>query len=239
MIVNKEIEYFDGDLRCRGLLAWNDTWDTPKPAVMVAHDWGGRGKTACAKAMQLAELGYAGFAIDMYGNAELGRDKTHKQSLITPLVQNRPQLAARIIKAFQALAQLPQVDEQRIAAIGYCFGGLCVLDLARSGVNIKGVVSFHGLLFAPANAPTTPLESQILILHGFDDPLVPVEQLIGFTKEMSLRKADWQIHMYGLTAHSFTDPTANDDEMGLHYNQKADERSWQTATQFLASLLQS
>lgn len=204
---------------------------------MVAHDWGGCGEAVCDKAIQLASMGYVGFAIDMYGQAQLGYDKAERRALMTPLMQNRQKLAARITAAFNHLTQLPQIDKDKIAAIGYCFGGLCVLDLARSGADVKGVVSFHGLLSAPEGAIKTHLNTKILVLHGYDDPLVPPDQIEQFAAEMNERKVDWQVHMYGLVQHSFTNPQANDDEMGLHYNERADLRSWESTASFLREVL--
>ena len=236
MIVTEEIEYTDGETLFRGFFAYDDHL-APQPCVLVAHDWGGRGESMCNKALQLAAVGYAGFAIDMYGQAKVGKDKVEKRALLTPLMQNREQLLVRIRASFDKLKQLPQVDSNKIAAIGYCFGGLCVLDLARAGVDIKGVVSFHGLLTAPEGIRRTPLNTRVLILHGYDDPLVKPEQVNQFALEMTERAVDWQIHVYGQTAHSFTDPEANDDEMGLHYNERADHRSWESMRLFLKEIL--
>lgn len=232
-----EIEYTDGETICRGFIAYDNSWLEPRPAVMLAHDWGGRGLSICNKAIELAAMGYVGFAIDMYGQAQLGRDKVEKRALMTPLLQNRQYLMKRINAAFNALIQLPWVNKDSVAALGYCFGGLCVLDLARSGTDVKGVVSFHGLLSAPAGSVNQPLKTKILILHGYDDPLVLPEQIQQFAAEMTARTVDWQVHMYGLTAHSFTDPNANDNEMGLHYNERADHRSWKSTTEFLKEIL--
>ncbi|BCA96785.1 carboxymethylenebutenolidase [Legionella antarctica] len=233
MIVTEEIDYSDKEAICRGFIAYDNSCSKKLPGVMVAHDWGGRGEAVCDKAIQLATMGYVGFAIDMYGNAQLGYDKSERRALMTPLVQNRQKLTDRIRAAFNFLTQLPQIDKDKIAAIGYCFGGLCVLDLARSGADVKGVVSFHGLLSAPEGTVLAHLKTRILILHGYDDPLVPPEQVEQFAVEMNQRKVDWQVHMYGLVQHSFTNPQANDDEMGLHYNKLADQRSWESTDSFL------
>ncbi|VEG92052.1 dienelactone hydrolase family protein [Legionella spiritensis] len=238
MIVTKEIEYQDDGVSCRGYLAYDERNQQPMPGVMVAPDWGGRGEAACAKARQLAEMGYAGFAIDMYGNAQLGHDKVQRRALMTPFIQDRARLAARMKAAFEALtSQSSLIDAKKTAAIGYCFGGLCVLDLARTGADIRGAVSFHGLLSEPQGVPQAAIRAKLLVLHGYDDPLVPPEQVTQFADEMTMKKADWQVHIYGLTAHSFTDPKANDDEMGLHYNKTADSRSWTTTSQFLKEIL--
>lgn len=236
MIITEEITYTDDATVCHGFFAYDNAGQTPKPTVMVVHDWRGRGSAACQKAEQLAQMGYAGFAIDMYGDAKLGDDNVQRRALITPFMQDRQKLAARITAAYTALKQLPGIDKTRIAAIGYCFGGLCVLDLARSGVDIKGVVSFHGLLSSPAESITSVLKSKVLVLHGYDDPLVKPDQLILFANEMTARQVDWQIHSYGLTQHSFTNPEANAPEMGLLYNQRADHRSWKTTELFLNEL---
>jgi dienelactone hydrolase len=233
MMLTKEIVYQDEKTVCRGFIAYDDSHLNPRPCVMIAHDWGGRHEDVCNKARQLSTMGFVGFAIDMYGQAQLGNDKAEKSALMTALVQDRKKLAARILAAFNTVAQLPQVDNTKIAAIGYCFGGLCVLDLARTGVDVKGVVSFHGLLTAPEEGNSVELRAKILVLHGYDDPLVLPEQVNKFASEMTARKADWQIHIYDLTAHSFTNPDANDDEMGLHYNPTADRRSWVSMELFL------
>lgn len=237
MLTTKEINYFHNETLCRGFLAYDNEWTNSHPAVMVAHDWRGRGEEACAKASEIVKLGYIGFAIDMYGEAKQGHDSLQCKALMTPLVQNRKKLRERIQQAFSLLASMSQVDSLNIAALGYCFGGLCVLDLARSGVNIKGVISFHGVLTAPSDLDYQPLNTQMLILHGFDDPLVPPEQIDEFAKEMTQRQVDWQIHQFGLTAHSFTNPAANGNTKGHQYNVQADHRSWQSTKQFLSHLL--
>ena len=236
MIVTKELEYKDGEAVCRGFIAYDGSLPQPLPAVMVVHDWVGRSDSFCRKARQLAATGYVGFAVDMYGQARTGVDKTERRALMAPLMQDRAKLAARINAAFDVLAQLPCVDKANIAAIGYCFGGLCVLDLARSQADVKGVVCFHGLLTSPDHSNNQPINSKILILHGYDDPLVKPDQISHIAEEMNERNADWQIHMYGHTQHSFTNPEANDDEMGLHYSQSADNRSWITTLDFLREL---
>ncbi|KGP62797.1 carboxymethylenebutenolidase [Legionella norrlandica] len=238
MLKIEEIEYQDGDTACKGFMAYDDSLLKPLSCVMVAPDWGGRGEGACNKAIQLAGLGYVGFAIDMYGNAQLGLDKAEKRALMTPFIQNREKLAVRINAAFHKVTQLPQVDNTKIAIIGYCFGGLCALDLLRSGADIKGAVSFHGLLTAPEKTTNKTLNAKVLILHGYKDPLVPIEQVKQFAIEMTERKVDWQIHVYGQAAHSFTDPNANDDEMGLYYNELADHRSWKSTQLFLEELFE-
>ncbi|KTD21978.1 dienelactone hydrolase family protein [Legionella londiniensis] len=233
MLQCKEIRYFHGDTQCIGYVAYKKDSGHPKPGIMLAHDWGGRGQDICDKANQMAELGYIGFAIDMYGDAQTGETKEERRSLMYSLLENRKKIADRMLAAYHAFILLPEVNKQKIAVLGYCFGGLCALDLARTGASIQGAVSFHGLLTAPEPAVFEAIQAKILVLHGYDDPLVPPQQIDLFSTEMTQKKADWQIHMYGLTKHSFTNPKANDPEMGLHYDAKADKRSWQSAINFL------
>ena len=232
MLQTKEIEYQAGDTLCRGFIAYDNNLIQPKPCILIAHDWTGRSNAVCEKAKQLATMGYVGFAVDMYGNAKLGHTNEEKKALLSPIIENRAQVTMRMLAAYQTATTLSSVDNNRIAAIGYCFGGLCALDLARSGANVSGVISFHGLLTAPAQTTCEKIRAKILVLHGYDDPLVPPTQVQAFASEMTLKKADWQIHMYGHTQHSFTNPEANDIEMGLHYNEKADRRSWMSAELF-------
>lgn len=237
MLKTEEIEYQVGETICRGFLARLDTSPKRKPCVLIAHDWSGRSEAFCKKASQLAALGYMGFAIDMYGDAKTGQTTEERRALLSPIMENRPIVTTRILAAYHAAVALPWVDPTKIAAIGYCFGGLCVLDLARAGADVKGVISFHGLLSAPEHSTCEKVRAKILVLHGYDDPMVPPTQVNQFAKEMTTKKADWQIHMYGHTQHSFTNPEANDAALGLHYNEKADRRSWASAELFLKETL--
>jgi dienelactone hydrolase len=236
-MATKTIIYQDKDTSLEGYLAYDDTLNNKRPAVLVAHDWSGRNAFACEKADQLAQLGYIGFALDMYGNAKLGHTNEEKSALIQPFVQDRALLRQRITAAFTAVKELPIVDESHIAIIGFCFGGLCALDLARSGAMVQGVVSFHGLLHAPSQLKTEPIKSKILVLHGYDDPMVPPEQVNTFAAEMTTAEVDWQIHMYGNTMHGFTNPMANDKNFGAVYDATAEKRSWQAMKNFLVEVL--
>ncbi len=237
MLQAQEIEYQVGDTICRGFIVRDKAHPNPKPCVMIAHDWSGRSEVFCEKARQLAALGYVGFAVDMYGNARLGQTIAEKQALLNPVLANRPIVATRMLAALQAAAASPWVNEAKIAAIGYCFGGLCVLDLARAGGDVKGVVSFHGILTPPPIIICEKIRASVLVLHGYDDPMAPPSQVKQFANEMTMKNVDWQIHMYGHTQHAFTNPEANDDALGLHYNKKADQRSWASAALFLKERL--
>src|SRR5262249_53822504 len=149
MLKTQKIEYKDGDTILEGYYAVTGNITSPVPAVLIAHDWSGRTESVCKKAEELAELGYLGFALDLYGKGKFGNTKEEKMALIQPFLEDRAKLQQRILAAYNTVKQLENVDNQKIGAIGFCFGGLCVLDLARTGEDIKGVVSFHGLFFPP------------------------------------------------------------------------------------------
>lgn len=219
-----------------GFLAYDEQSDALKPAVLVVHDWSGRNDFACQKAKMLAKLGYIGFAVDMYGNARVAEATDEKKALMQPLVNDRCFLQARILAAFNAVSALDGVDKQRIAVIGFCFGGLCALDLARSGADIVGAISFHGLLNAPSYANNQPIKAKVLVLHGYDDPMVEPAAVNEFCREMTDAGVDWQVHMYGHTQHGFTNPKAHDKQLGTIFNAEAAERSFQAMSNFLAEI---
>ncbi|KTD52737.1 dienelactone hydrolase family protein [Legionella quateirensis] len=225
--------YQHGAQELHGFLAFDEQIRTPRPAVIVAHDWTGRNDFACQKARMLAEMGYVGFASDVYGQGRLGSTNDEKMALMHPLVSDRSLLRDRLRVAYETVAAMPEVDKNRIAVIGFCFGGLCALDLARSGVDLKGAVSFHGLLNKPEHLESEHIKAKILVLHGYDDPMVKPEQVHAFCQEMSDAKADWQVHMYGHVQHAFTNPQAHDVQLGLVFNSLAEHRSWLAMRHFL------
>jgi dienelactone hydrolase len=143
-----------------------------------------------------------------------------------PLAQDRSLLLKRVLAAYNTLKTIENVDPNRIGIMGFCFGGLCALDLARSGTDVKAVVSFHGLLNAPEALPKHPIKAHILAMHGYDDPMVTPDNVMRFGDEMTEAKADWQLVMYGNTMHAFTNPEANDKDFGTVYNKLAETRSW-------------
>jgi dienelactone hydrolase len=235
-IQTRSVEYTHEGKVFEGILAWDDRSSAPRPAVAVAHAWAGRSPFEVDKARRLAELGYVGFAMDVYGRGILGNSKEENAALMTPLAQNRPLLQARLRAALEALLAQPEVDRQRVAAIGFCFGGLSVLDMARAGMPLKGVVSFHGLFTPPGNTAGLKIQAKVLALHGWDDPMAPPQAVLDFAREMTEAGADWQLHAYGHTMHAFTNPQANDPSFGTVYQPVADARSWQAMQNFLAEL---
>lgn len=232
-MITTTIDYQDGDTQLEGYLAYDET-GTPKPAVLIAHDWSGRREFACKAAERIAAMGYIGFALDMYGKGIFGADgdTNGNAALMNPLANDRALLRQRISAALSAVQKLPQVDTTKIAAMGYCFGGMCVLELARSGADIKGVISIHGI-FAPGNVANKKISTKILCLHGHDDPMVPPEQVLAFETEMSEAEVDWQVHVYGGTMHAFTNPIANNPAFGTVYKELAAKRAYQSVANFL------
>ncbi len=234
---SQTVDYHDTNVNLQAYCAYPEILKDKIPAVLICHDWTGRSETACKKAEQIAELGYIGFALDMFGDAKLGETTEEKSALIQPFVQDRKKLLQRIVAGLDALRQLPQVDQHHIAVIGFCFGGLCALDLARSGADIKGAVSFHGLLQAPEHPSRAQIKAKILVLHGYDDPMVTPDHVIAFANEMTHAKVDWQIDIYSNTQHAFTNQLANDEKLGTVYNKRADQRSWVAMKDFFAEIM--
>ncbi len=230
------VEYTDNGVVLEGYLAWDDAGADSMPGVMVSHAWAGRSEFECGKARLLAELGYAGFAHDLYGKGVLGGGTEENAKLMQPFLDDRGMLQTRLAAVLEVLRGRPMVDASRIAAMGYCFGGLCVLDLARTGADVQGVISLHGILNAPDNTVGNKIGAKVLALHGWDDPMATPMQVNAFAKEMTEANADWQLHAYGNTLHAFTNPAANDLNLGLRYDAAADRRSWQSARNFLAEL---
>lgn len=230
------VEYRDGDTVFEGRLSWDDRLAGPRPGVLVAHAWGGRSDYEDGKADRLTSLGYAAFALDLYGKGVRGGDPAANAALMQPLLDDRATLQRRMQASLGALCRQPEVDSLRVAAIGFCFGGLCVLDLARCGGDVRGVVSFHGLFSPPGNTSGNEVRAKVLVLHGWDDPMAPPEAVQGLATELSALGADWQIHAYGNTMHAFTNPAASNADMGTVYDPVADRRSWRAMSNFLEEL---
>jgi dienelactone hydrolase len=229
----QEVDYKFGDQEYRAFVA--NPEKESAPLVLVVHTWAGRDDFVEKKAIELAEEGYVAMAVDMYGEAKVGTSTEENQSLMTPLIEDRDKLKAIINSAVEAGKKIDGVDSSKVAAIGYCFGGLVVLDLARSGTDISGVVSFHGLLMS-SDISTDGIRAKVLVLHGERDPMVPLSMVDDFQKEMTEAEADWQLHSYGNAYHAFTNKEANDPNLGTQYNENADKRSWQSMMNFFAEI---
>ncbi len=228
------IEYTHGGNTFEARVAWDDAVSGPRPGVLIGHAWGGRSNFEDDKAEAIAQLGYVGFALDVYGKGRRGNNADENTALMQPLLEDRAQLQARLASAQATLGGLADVDASRIAIMGYCFGGLCALDLARTGADIKAAVCIHGLFGAPDNHAKTPIRARILAQHGWDDPMAKPDSVLALAQELSTKQADWQLHAYGNTMHAFTNPEANDPDFGTVYSAAADQRSWQSLVNFLA-----
>ena len=233
----QNIEYYDGDTVLEGYLACDDSDVGERPAVLVSHDWTGRRELACQAAEQIAELGYVGFALDIYGKGVFGSDGDVEgnTALMSPFATDRGLLRQRINAALSAVREQAEVNSSKVAAMGYCFGGMCVLELARSGADVKGVISIHGILDAGGIA-NEAMTARVLVLHGHDDPMATPEQVLKFQTEMTEAGVDWQLHAYGNTMHAFTNPGANNPDFGTVYSESAHKRSSQSIANFLAEI---
>lgn len=207
---------------------------TPKAVVLVAHAWGGQSDFERGKADWLASHGYAGFAVDVYGKGKRGETTEECQALMTPLAENRSELQSRLAHALDVAKTEAGTD--KAAAIGFCFGGLSVLDMARTNMDVEGVISFHGLLGDAGNTAGT-VKPKVLALHGWDDPMATPDDVMAFSKEMSAASADWQLYAYGATMHAFSNPAANNPDFGTVYDAAADRRSFAACADFLAEVL--
>lgn len=222
----------DGEIQMDAFVA-RPEGSTSRPAVLVAHTWGGRGDFENNVCRKLAELGYVGVAVDLYGKGVRGDNPEVNAQLMQPFLDDRELLQRRMLLSLAAAREMPGVDSNRIAAIGYCFGGIAVLDLARKGADVAGVVSFHGMFHPPGNTQGTKIKSKVLALHGWDDPLARPADFKALADELTEAQADWQLHAYGNTLHAFTIPSANDPEHGAMYSVIADKRSWAAMVSFL------
>jgi len=236
MIQERYVEYEHQGKLLEGFLAYDDAINVAKPGVIIVPAWAGRSDFECDKARKLATKGYVGFACDLYGKGILGKSVEENSALMKPFLDDRAMLQSCLVKILETLQTQTEVDESNIAAMGFCFGGLCALDMARIGADLKGVVSFHGLFGAPGNTEGNKIKAKVLALHGHEDPMVPVEAVNDLQNELIAAGADWQIHVYGDTMHAFTNPVANDPSFGTVYSEKADKRSWQTLLNFLEEI---
>ncbi len=231
LIKTKLVEYKDGDVVLQGYAAWEDGFKDTRPGILVVHEWMGHGPYARHRAEQLAKLGYTAFALDMYGKGVLAATHEEAGKLAGAFFTDRALMRKRALAGLEQLKKLPFVDQSKLGAIGYCFGGAAVLELARAGTDLKGVASFHGALATPTPATETP-KAKILVLHGAEDPNIN-PQVPGFLEEMRKAKADWQFIQYGGAVHSFTVPDAGADvASGRAYNKDADHRSWAAMKDF-------
>jgi len=233
------VEYKHNGTVLEGYLAYDDSSKEKRPGVVVVPDWMGVADHYKSIADKLVGLGYVAFVADIYGKGVRPANTEEAAALANKYKSDRPAMRARALAALEALKRSPVVDPDRIAAIGYCFGGTTALELARSGAPIKGVVSFHGGLGSPTPEDAKNIKAKALALHGADDPFVPPAEVAAFQDEMRKGGVDWQMIFYGDAVHSFTKPAAGSDKSkGNAYNEKADRRSWKAMKTFFRELFE-
>jgi dienelactone hydrolase len=236
-IQTKTVEYKDGKTVLEGYIAWDDSIGGQRPGIMVVHEWTGINPYIKNRVEQLAKLGYVAFAADIYGKGVRPSTPEEASKTATMYKTNRQLLRERANKGLSFLKEFKMTDPKKVAAIGYCFGGTTVLELARSGADLSGAVSFHGGLDSPSPADGKNIKAKVLVLHGADDPYNASNQVAAFQDEMRKANVDWRMVYYGGAVHSFTNPGAgNDNSKGAAYNERADKRSWQEMLEFFGEI---
>jgi dienelactone hydrolase len=236
-MITKEYDYKLDTMTFKGFVAYDDAIKGKRPGVLVAHEWWGLNDFTKTQAKRLAQSGYVAFAVDMYGAGKTTADFSIAAKLAGS-VRGTPLMRKRIIAGLDALLLQENVDPRRIAAIGFCFGGTSVLDLAYSGADVKGVVTFHGGLFSVPQDDLKNIKARILVLHGADDPTMKPDTVRAFQESMRKSGADWQMVYFGNAVHSFSNPASgNDKSKGIAYNPLAAQRSWKDMEDFLKDVL--
>src|SRR5229473_578822 len=207
-VETREVDYRQGETVLQGLVAWDDAIPGKRPGVLVVHEWWGLNEHARAQARRLAEAGYVGFALDLYGKGKVATHPQEAQAFVAEATKDPAVLAARFNAALEQLKQDPHVDPKRIAVIGYCFGGAVALDMARAGTDLAAVVTFHGALATKTPAQAGKIKARILVLTGAADPFVPPDQVAAFEREMKAAGVQFQVVTYPGAKHGFTNPEA-------------------------------
>ncbi|MEW6486972.1 MAG: dienelactone hydrolase family protein [Thermodesulfobacteriota bacterium] len=235
-LVAAPVEYRHGDEVLEGYLAYDDALAGKRPGILVVHEWYGLNDYTRSRTEQLARMGYVAFAADIYGKGKRADDAQGAQHLAGVFWQDQTLLRARAQAGLDQLRAHALVDRDRVVAVGYCFGGTTVLELARISAPVKGVVSFHGGLKTAQPEATAGVKPKVLVLHGADDPFIPAADIAAFQEEMRRGGADWQMVFYGGAQHSFSNPAADGTLPGAVYEEKADRRSWEHMKVFLSEL---
>ncbi|MEX6633638.1 dienelactone hydrolase family protein [Hyphococcus lacteus] len=223
------------DISGKSYKAFIASHDAAAPTILICHAWAGRTEFENQKAEAFAALGYTAIAIDLFGSDVVGTSTEECQALMTPFMEDRAKLRELLLANITEMKWLDQVDADNVAVAGYCFGGLCAIDVARANAAVKGVISYHGLFTSP-DKTADKIDPKLLVHHGWDDPMAPPADVVSLGTELTKANADWQLHAYGNTMHAFTNPKANDPDFGTVYNADADRRSWQSTIEFLEEL---
>jgi len=236
-IITEEVNYQADGTTLKGYLAYDNSIKGKRPGVLVVHEWWGHNEYARKRARMLAELGYVAMAVDMYGDGKQAAHPEDAQKFSSEIANNMELGKQRFEAAMQVLQSKPETDPRSIAAIGYCFGGAVVLQMAREGLDLDAVVSFHGSLGTPKPAQPGAVKAKVMVAHGGEDPFVKPEQITGFIAEMNQAGADYRFNIYSGAKHSFTNPDADkygaEFKLPLKYNPQADEDSWRDMQVFL------
>lgn len=236
-IKTEEVAYEGGGVKMKGFIAWDDSIKGKRPGVLVVHEWWGYNDYARSRAKQLAALGYVAMAVDMYGDGKTADHPDNAAAFMQEATKDTEQTAARFEAAEKLLKKQKVTDPSRIAAIGYCFGGAVVLNMARRGDNLRGVASFHGALGAWSPAQKGKVKAKLLVMTGADDPMIPADSVQKFRDEMAAAGADFRVISYPGATHGFTNPAADENgrkfDMPIAYNAEADKASWGELDAFL------
>lgn len=239
-ITGEEVSYEVAGVKLTGFLAYDASSSDPRPGVLVVHEWWGHNQYVRDRALMLAEMGYTALALDMYGDGKQADHPEDAQKFMMEVLGNMSAGQTRFEAARSVLENHASTDAGRTAAIGYCFGGAVVLQMARSGMDLAGVASFHGNLSTKTPAQPGAVKARLLVLHGADDPFVPAEQVAGFKQEMSDAGAEMRFIAYPGAAHAFTNPGATQKgekfDLPLAYNKEADQASWVELERFLENV---
>lgn len=234
----QNLEYRESEKLLRGFLAWDDSRSEPRPGILVLHENTGLTDHEKERAARLAELGYVALACDLFGERVIPATDAERRAAFEEFRDKK--LLPRALAGLDALAAQPQADRQRMAAIGFCLGGMAALELARAGADLKGVVSFHGGLTSTRPAVAGQVKSKVMVCHGALDPFITLDQVNAFAGEMQAATVDFQVILYGGAVHGFTNPAADRfGRPGVAYHERSDARSWEAMRWFLAELFGS
>lgn len=232
MIKTEKYNYSGPDRDFQGVLAYDNKVQGKRPVVLIAHTWTGQGKFEEEKAIALAKMGYLALAIDVYGKGKRAKDNAQAEVLMNEALKDRQRLLDRLLLALESIKGHGLAEPDKVAIIGFCFGGKCALDLARSAVDIQAAVCFHGIFDPPGLEQEEDIKAKILVLHGWEDPFAFPKDIVALGYELTERNALWEMDIYGHTGHAFTNPNANAPDQGMVYNPLASDRAWQRMAQF-------
>jgi dienelactone hydrolase len=231
------VQYKDGDQVLNGFLVYDDAATGKRPGILVVHEWWGLNDYAKHRAEMLAKLGYVAFAADMYGDHKVTTHAADAKGWMMQIAQNQAAWQRRALAGLEALKSSDRVDPKHLAAIGYCFGGATVMQLAYAGTDLDGVVSFHGSMPVATPEEQKKIRTSILVAHGDKDPFVTPEHVAQFKDALAASSADWEMAIYAGAKHGFTNPDAGSYGLdGIAYNKEADLRSWALMKDFLAEV---